>query len=497
MKMIRNKAGLVSVLFTYFMCLCLTSCSGDEPGNPGKDGFAPDSLKIGQWVNYWGYYYENGTKYSAGNDGIKIVSSTKIETSWNAQVATYKYTKTGKNTAILECHTYSPIGTHDAVTIDDVLELNFYNSSEFTFTGSRTKQSALVNGFYKLTGSGLISDKYVTGTNSGNKDDDKEEDEDFSVSAPIIDNVQMNSAVVKGTILGDVKFQERGVVYSTQSNPTVDDNVVKSNTDVVNAELKDLFEGTKYYVRLYAIVNNKVTYGEEVSFKTLGNQSSNIELSQSNPYASFSVFVNAKLPNDVKKYGLCWSTSPNPKITDNSIEEEDRATYWEIEDLQPATKYYIRAYHINGSNIVYYENSEIEAFTMGGEYPTIDVEFVEGTDNDTDADITNIDYKNFPDGTYEVSVYIYKMGKDMYETLYKSTSFVEGVSGQLFVDSYKLKNGNTTSSPTTFGFYQMHIAVHFKNIETGNKYCKLIKKHHKDKEFSEIEYFDHDRWWGW
>ena len=38
MKMIRNKAGLVSVLFTYFMCLCLTSCSGDEPGNPSIYG---------------------------------------------------------------------------------------------------------------------------------------------------------------------------------------------------------------------------------------------------------------------------------------------------------------------------------------------------------------------------------------------------------------------------------------------------------------------------
>ena len=77
--------------------------------------------------------------------------------------------------------------------------------------------------------------------------------------------------VVKATSNNTV-ITERGVVYSTSPNPTIEsDNNVSGGSGLgsFGCDLVDLLEETKYYVRAYAINGyGKVLYGEEKSFTT-------------------------------------------------------------------------------------------------------------------------------------------------------------------------------------------------------------------------------------
>jgi hypothetical protein len=67
---------------------------------------------------------------------------------------------------------------------------------------------------------------------------------------------------------GGAEITERGVVYSTNHNPTTEDSKVKNDTGVgeFTCDLTNLQEATTYYVRAYAINAKGTSYGGEVSF---------------------------------------------------------------------------------------------------------------------------------------------------------------------------------------------------------------------------------------
>lgn len=57
--------------------------------------------------------------------------------------------------------------------------------------------------------------------------------------------------------------------------------------------------------------------------------------------------------------GVCWSNSPDPTVTDSKIELQSLAStieHYEIENLDPATTYYVRSYiGTNGAGVIYSE----------------------------------------------------------------------------------------------------------------------------------------------
>jgi hypothetical protein len=78
-----------------------------------------------------------------------------------------------------------------------------------------------------------------------------------------------------GNVIGDggKEVTERGVVWSTSHNPTIDDNLGKTNDGSGIGEfvstLSGLSHSTVYYVRAYAKNSEGIAYGSEVSFTTL------------------------------------------------------------------------------------------------------------------------------------------------------------------------------------------------------------------------------------
>ncbi len=324
-------------------------------------------------------------------------------------------------------------------------------------------------------------------------DDTPEEPDDnktqaIDISEPIVTDITTSSAVVKGTILGDnVTFKERGVCYSTSHNPTINDNKAEMSTDVVNIHLENLFEGTVYYIRLYAIIDDIVYYGKEVSFETEGTRTYKIDLT-CDRIADQSFRLQAKVPNEVGKYGLCYGTSPHPKVTDDYLTEQDRATSWIIKDIKPNTTYYIRAYHKEGTKITYFEDSEINVRTLGPDGTDIKLDFTcekENSDGFCNGVSYTITYSNLPKGMNEIIMYIREQKHSRSE---KITKYTEKTSGTLTI--------NPTKINVLWGSWYTELCVCVKNYETGIWYVKTWEYRASSnprfgEEDDEYKYFDY------
>ena len=88
-----------------------------------------------------------------------------------------------------------------------------------------------------------------------------------------IDSISNISAKSGGEIKSDggLPIIAKGVCWSTNTNPTINDNKTNNGTgsEKFTCIIKGLIRGTKYYVRAYTINSKGTYYGNEVSFKTL------------------------------------------------------------------------------------------------------------------------------------------------------------------------------------------------------------------------------------
>jgi hypothetical protein len=85
-------------------------------------------------------------------------------------------------------------------------------------------------------------------------------------------SIGTTSATLGGNVTNDggADVFDRGIVYSTNLNPTTDDNVVQigSGTGSFSQNVTGLSPGTTYYVRAYATNSEGTSYGSEESFTT-------------------------------------------------------------------------------------------------------------------------------------------------------------------------------------------------------------------------------------
>ena len=141
-------------------------------------------------------------------------------------------------------------------------------------------------------------------------------------------NISFASATVGGTVVSDggVEVVERGVCYSTAENPTIANSkiVVDKGLGSFNVTLSSLQDGTKYYVRAYAINKKGVSYGETVEFETLSRF---VDLGLSVKWATCN--VGATTPEEYGDYFAWgeveskeyydWSTYKYCEGTDNTL----------------------------------------------------------------------------------------------------------------------------------------------------------------------------------
>ena len=128
-----------------------------------------------------------------------------------------------------------------------------------------------------------------------------------------VTDVTYNSAKVGGTIAanGGKEITERGIVYSTNQNPTTADSKITNGSGLGEfmCNLTDLQDATIYYVRAYAVNEKGTAYGEEMSFTTKVQATPEyVDLGLSVKWATFN--VGASTPEEYGDYFAWGETEP-------------------------------------------------------------------------------------------------------------------------------------------------------------------------------------------
>lgn len=182
-------------------------------------------------------------------------------------------------------------------------------------------------------------------------------------TAPVSE-IEYTTATSGGSITDDGQsaITQKGVCWSTASGPTINDFLTNDGegNSAYYSNMENLSPGTMYYIRAYAVNSSGTGYGNEVTFTTDANRipvvrTVDVEnITQTTASSGGYVVDDGGL--EVIERGVCWSTSPNPTTEgDKLVSDYTGAGSYSssITDLEPGTRYYIRAYAINSLGTAY------------------------------------------------------------------------------------------------------------------------------------------------
>ena len=192
--------------------------------------------------------------------------------------------------------------------------------------------------------------------------------EDFQlpvVKTGEVDAIKENMADGHGEVISDGggdQISVRGLCWSTNHTPTISDFYVYAGTGLGNFDctMSELQADQTYYVRAFAGNSKGIAYGNEVSFTTepLGSLPT-VSIDGITPVSANSFAVTATVSEQgasaVIVRGICWSTSPSP-VMDNEHESSGGGIgsfSSTVTGLATNTKYYVRAYAMNGHGVAY------------------------------------------------------------------------------------------------------------------------------------------------
>jgi len=223
----------------------------------------------------------------------------------------------------------------------------------------------------------------TTGTGYGNQ-------QTFTTSLtsntlPVITTISVTGITTTlATINAEVNNQgggtvtERGIVWSTSGNPTVNNNRVASGsgTGSYSVNLTGLTGGSNYYVRAYAINNYGIAYGAELTFTTLfglATLTTNNVITQSTTANSGGNITDAG-GSTITSRGVVWGTTSGPTIAGNKTTDGTGTGSFvsNLTGLNPSTTYYLRAYATNNIGTAY--GSEISFTTTAISPPITDID---------------------------------------------------------------------------------------------------------------------------
>ena len=185
-----------------------------------------------------------------------------------------------------------------------------------------------------------------------------------AVTTSAVTQITETSAVAGGTVTndGNASVTERGVCIATVSNPTTANTKITagSGTGTFNCNLTNLQPNTKYYVRAYAVNSKGTAYGNEVTFTTSKTvvlptvtTSTITQITETSAVAGGNVTSDGNA--NVTERGVCISTVSNPTTSNTKITAGSGTGTFNcnLTNLQPNTKYYVRAYAVNSKGTAY------------------------------------------------------------------------------------------------------------------------------------------------
>lgn len=190
-----------------------------------------------------------------------------------------------------------------------------------------------------------------------------------------VTNITQNSAIGGGEVSCEegCEVTERGICWGTFHNPTTINHHSSGGTGVGSfiVNMTGLYANAHYYVRAYAIVDGETFYGDEVDFWTtaLPTVTTNPVTNVVGNTATASGNVTSDGGSPVTERGICWSTSPNPTISNSHISCGTGTGYFtaNMTGLELNTTYYVKAYATNSAGTKY---GNMVSFTTQ-EYPDL------------------------------------------------------------------------------------------------------------------------------
>jgi len=201
------------------------------------------------------------------------------------------------------------------------------------------------------------------------------------VSTSGVVDITQTSAKSGGEITssGGEEIIAKGVVWSTDENPTIDlqtktnDGTGDSN---FNSSISNLDSGITYFIRAYATNSVGTAYGNELTFETNPGLASITTTEVRDITANSAVSGGEIISNgvgEITEKGIVWSIQENPTVdleTKTIDGIGDGSFTSSMDDLSAETTYYVRAYAVNGDGTAY--GQEINFTTLiedAAEYP--------------------------------------------------------------------------------------------------------------------------------
>lgn len=277
-------------------------------------------------------------------------------------------------------------------------------------------------------------------------------------------DITHEAATCGGTVTtsGGNTIVERGVCWSTVSNPVTGDNKVVATSDnaTFTCRLKGLSPLTVYYARAYARTDIGTTfYGDNISFTTtheitLADLShvSVSEITVSKVSLSCSVVSNGH--GKISDCGFCYHTSPNPTTGNNRVSYgESNSTFGRtVTDLAEDTRYYVRAYAINEAGTVYSE--EVSFTTLAVTMPVLSnvtLGVVSNTKADFSATVTSIGNGTLTDAGFCYSTNTFPTINDGKLSCGRVTSLTKSATGLTPETRYYVRAYATNEKGTGYG----------------------------------------------
>ncbi len=135
-------------------------------------------------------------------------------------------------------------------------------------------------------------------------------------------------------------------------NPTTNDDFyeeAESGVGTFSISMTELNIATTYYVRAYAVTSNGTVYGDQKTFTTRDGIPT-LTTAEITNLTCESVTCGGEITDNgglnVTARGVCWSTSPNPTLSDSYTTDDTGVGSFtsSIADLDVSTTYYVRAY---------------------------------------------------------------------------------------------------------------------------------------------------------
>ncbi len=195
-----------------------------------------------------------------------------------------------------------------------------------------------------------------------------------TVTTNTVTSIKATTLVCGGNVTsdGNATVTERGLCWSTSPNPTINGNKTSSGTGTgsFSITITGLNENTTYYIRAYATNSNGTAYGDTRTAQTQITTIPSVTTANVTSITTNSAVCGGNVTSDgysaETAHGVCWSTSPNPTISNSKTTDGTGTGSFtsNITGLAEGTTYYVRAYATNSKGTAYGEEKSFMTLSM-------------------------------------------------------------------------------------------------------------------------------------